>query len=332
MLVASTVVLCALVPAPPARSATPNDTLVSQQWSLRSTTFGAKSAWSWVTGGPVTVAVIDTGVAIHHPDLRANVWTNPGEIPGNGVDDDGDGLVDDVHGWNFAAGNGDVDDDNGHGTAVAGVIAARGNNRRGIAGIAWRARIMALKALDSEGDGTAEAVAQAVGYAVARGAQVINLSLATEVPNETLRIALQQASDAGVLIVVASGNMGRDIDAQPVYPASYTIPHMVVVAATDRAGRLMPDSDRGAAHVMLTAPGESIMTTTPGGRYQPYSGTSVAAPAVAGALVLLRAARPDASPDALLAALFGTARRTALAVTYGAVDVGAAVGRSGVLR
>jgi subtilisin family serine protease len=123
---------------------------------------GAASAWTQITGGNVTVAVVDTGVDLSHRDLAPNLWTNPGEIPGNGIDDDGDGIVDDVHGADFANGDGDPSDDNGHGTHVAGIVAARGGNGVGVAGLAWRARIMAVKVLGADASGDMATVAAGV--------------------------------------------------------------------------------------------------------------------------------------------------------------------------
>jgi thermitase len=307
---------------------TPSDTLFSQQWSLRNNAvLGAQTTWNRLTGGDVTVAVIDTGVDVTHPDLRNNIWTNPGEIPGNGVDDDHDGAIDDVHGWNFVNNSDQIADDLGHGTAVAGVIAAQGDNDRGVAGIAWHAKLMILKALDATGTGTALSVAEAVNYAVAHGAQIINLSIAGSEPSEALQATLQNASNAGVLITVAAGNQGADLDAAPEYPASYAIPRLIAVAATDPAGGLLPDSNYSPTQVSLAAPGEGIKTTLPGNRYGTASGTSFAAPAVAGTFVLLKAARPSLTADQLQTAVLGTARRTGLPVRYGSLDIAAAARR-----
>jgi subtilisin family serine protease len=313
---------------------TPSDTLFSQQWSLRdNAVLGARSTWNRLTGGDVTVAVIDTGIDVTHPDLRTNIWTNPGEIPGNGVDDDGDGAIDDVHGWNFVDGSARIADDLGHGTAVAGVIAAQGDNGRGVAGIAWRAKLMVLKALDASGTGTALSVAQAVDYAVAHGAQIINLSIAGSEPSEALRASLQNASNSGVLMTVAAGNQGANLDAAPEYPASYAIPRLIAVAATETAGRLLGESNYRQTQVQIAAPGQGIKTTLPGNRYGTASGTSFAAPAVAATLVLLKAARPAMSADALQAAVLGTARKTGLPVAAGSLDIARAARRVvGTLR
>ena len=156
----------------------PSDELFDEQWSLADDSLlGVQSAWDVSTGGSTVVAVIDTGADLTHPDLRDNLWRNPREIPGNGIDDDGNGFVDDVNGADFVNRDGDPSDDNGHGTHVAGILAARGGNRVGVTGVAQRARLMVLKALGADAVGSAETMAEAVRYAVANGAKVINMSV-----------------------------------------------------------------------------------------------------------------------------------------------------------
>ena len=156
----------------------PSDDLFEEQWSLADNSLlGVQSAWDVATGGSTVVAVIDTGADLEHPDLRDELWRNPGEIPGNGIDDDGDGFVDDVNGADLVNRDGDPSDDNGHGTHVAGIVAARGDNRIGVTGVAQRARIMVLKALGADAVGDALTMAEAVRYAVAHGAKVINMSV-----------------------------------------------------------------------------------------------------------------------------------------------------------
>jgi subtilisin family serine protease len=329
-LITSATILSTLSAAPAlAGAAAPSDPLFAQQWSLRdNAVLGARSAWTRETGGPVTVAVIDSGVDVTHPDLRRNIWTNPGEIAGNGVDDDHDGLVDDVHGWNFVNDSDQIGDDAGHGTAVAGVIAAQGDNDRGVAGIAWRSKVMVLKVLDAHGNGGSLAVAQAVDYAVAHQARVINLSLGGPQGSGPLHDALVRASDAGILITVAAGNQGNDLDAQPEYPAAYPIPHLIAVAATGRDGRLLASSNYSRTHVALAAPGSRIATTVPGNAYGLVTGTSFAAPAAAAALVLLISARPDEDADALQSTLLSSARGTSMPVADGTLDIGAALRRA----
>ncbi len=203
---------------------------------------GAASAWTQITGGDVTVAVVDTGVDLAHRDLAPNLWTNPGEIPGNGVDDDGDGIVDDVHGADFVNGDGDPSDDNGHGTHVAGIIAARGGNGVGVAGLAWRARIMAVKVLGADASGDMATVAAGVRYAVAHGARVVNLSLTGPSPGPDLAAAVDAAAAANVLVVAAAGNTRTDDDVVASYPADLDALNLVAVTSSDQRGVLAPSA------------------------------------------------------------------------------------------
>src|SRR5215218_2837407 len=203
--VAAIAAACAALCAPVASAAARPDPQLANQWALQGDgPMGAASAWTRITGGDVTVAVVDTGVDLSHRDLAPNVWTNPGEVPGNGIDDDADGLVDDVHGADFVNHDGDPSDDNGHGTHVAGIVAARGNNGVGVAGLAWRARIMAVKVLGADASGDMATVADGVRYAVGHGARVINLSLTGPSPGPGLESAVAEAAAANVLVVAAA--------------------------------------------------------------------------------------------------------------------------------
>ena len=268
---------------------------------------GAASAWTQITGGDVTVAVVDTGVDLAHRDLAPNLWTNPGEVPGNGIDDDGDGIVDDVHGADFVNGDGDPSDDNGHGTHVAGIVAARGDNGVGVAGLAWRARIMAVKVLGADASGDMATVAAGVRYAVAHGARVINLSLTGPSPGPDLAAAVDAAAAANVLVVAAAGNTHADDDVVATYPAALDAPNLVAVTSSDQRGVLAPSASFGRSTVDLAAPGEEILSTARGGGYELRSGSSMAAAQVSGAAVLLASARPDPrlAGDALRAAGLG---------------------------
>jgi subtilisin family serine protease len=301
------------------------DPRADEQWSLQGDgPMGAASAWRQTTGGDVTVAIVDSGIDLSHPDLVPNLWTNPGEIAGNGVDDDGNGYVDDVHGYDFVGGDGTPQDENGHGTHVAGIVAARGGNGIGVAGVAWRARLMAVRVLDAGARGTTTTVAEGIRYAVANGARIINLSLAGPAPSGDLENAIADARAHGVLVVVAAGNDGRDLAGAPSYPAAYPEDNVLGVAATAPGGGLADISDFGAG-ADLAAPGEDILSTALGGGYEWRTGTSMAAPAVTGALVLLAAARPDLDAAGLRGALLGSTRRGGLPVETGALDAAAAL-------
>lgn len=288
---------------------TPNDTYYSSAlWGADNTgqTIGnqngvqdadidAPEAWDTTTGSASTVvAVIDQGVDISHPDLKSNIWTNPGEIAGNNVDDDGNGYVDDVHGWDFAnddasvydpdpiTGNGDE-----HGTHVAGTIAATGNNGIGVTGVNWQAKIMPLKFLGPNGGTTLDAV-EAINYAVSSGVKISNNSWGGGGYSQSLHDAIARADAAGMLFVAAAGNDGSDNDATPSYPASYDNPNIISVAATDNKDALASFSNYGAKSVDLGAPGVDIASTLPNNSYAYYSGTSMATPQVTGVAALLK--------------------------------------------
>jgi subtilisin family serine protease len=310
-----------------AAQSVPSDELFEEQWSLADDRLlGVQSAWDVTTGGGPVVAVIDTGADLTHPDLRDNLWRNPREVPGNGIDDDANGFVDDVNGVDLVNRDGDPTDDNGHGTHVAGILAARGANRVGVTGVAQKAKIMVIKALAADSIGSALTMAEGVRYAVANGARIINMSVSGPGRSQAFEEAAQAASDAGVLMTVAAGNSGHDLDAAPEYPAGFTAAHVIAVAATSRTGKIVSISNRGSGTVDIAAPGQSIVSTAMGGDYEIRSGTSMAAPHVAGAFVLLAAARPDLGADALQAAVEGSARR-GVAVASGSLDIAAAMRR-----
>jgi subtilisin family serine protease/sugar lactone lactonase YvrE len=280
----------------------PNDPLFAQQWEMLNTGQGggtpgadirATQAWQLTTGSPdVVVAIIDTGVDATHPDLAPNIWTNPGEIPDNGIDDDGNGYVDDVHGWDFANHDNDPDDDVGHGTHVAGTIAAVGDNGIGVAGVAWHVRIMPLKFLSGDGTGTTADAIAAIDYAVAMGARIANNSWGGGDFSQAMLDAIQEAADQDVLFVAAAGNAAADTDTTPFFPAGYDAPNILSVAASDRNDQLASFSNYGATTVDLAAPGVEILSTLRGGIYGIDSGTSMAAPHVSGAAALILSVGP----------------------------------------
>jgi subtilisin family serine protease len=320
----------------------PNDPGFDQQWGLHNegqlgglpgADIHAPQAWDVLTGGPVTVAVVDTGVDYTHPDLAPNLWSNPAD-PENGVDDDGNGMVDDTHGTDFVNGDSDPADDSGHGTHVSGIIGARGGNGIGVAGVDWDLRLMALKFLDASGAGNTGDAVRAIDYAVNRGAQVINASWGGPDFSQALYDAVKRAGDRGVLVVAAAGNSGRNADATPDYPAAFDLSNVVSVAATDRSDRLIGFSNYGAKSVDLGAPGEAIYSTVPhtqgGSSYALASGTSMAAPFVSGAAALYRARTPASSPsqvrDALLGSVDPVPTLAGKTVTGGRLDIAKALG------
>ncbi len=281
----------------------PNDPSFGTLWAMHNTgqaggTSGADldmlRAWDITTGSEnVVVAVIDSGVRYDHPDLAANMWTNPGEIPGNGVDDDGDGYVDDVHGINAITGSGDPLDDNSHGTHCAGTIAAAGNNGLGVVGVCWTAKIMALKFLNSRGSGYTSDAVECIEYAIAKGARILSNSWGGGGYSQALLDAIEAAGGAGILFVAAAGNEGVDIDYGFDYPAAYSSPNIVAVAATDHNDQRPYWSNTGRISVDVAAPGVDIYSTNSENSYETMSGTSMATPHVAGLAALLESFEPS---------------------------------------
>ncbi|MBW2059416.1 MAG: S8 family serine peptidase, partial [Deltaproteobacteria bacterium] len=223
--------------------ATPNDPLLGNLWGLDNANdhdIDASAAWDITQGDEdVVIAVIDSGVAYDHPDLQANIWTNEAEANGiPGVDDDGNGYVDDIHGWDWVDNDNDPMDYYGHGTHVAGTIAAVGDNGRGVPGIMWRAKIMPLRFLDAEGSGWTYDAADAITYAVNNGAKILNNSWGGPGQSPTLEKAINLSNQSNLVFVAAAGNDASDNDLFPTYPASYSIPNIISVAATDQDDNL----------------------------------------------------------------------------------------------
>ncbi|MDJ0619118.1 MAG: S8 family peptidase [Calothrix sp. MO_192.B10] len=243
------------------------------------------------TGKGVIVAVLDTGVDYNHSDLNDNIWRNTTEIAGNGIDDDGNGYVDDVFGWNFHDDNNDVLDRNGHGTHVAGTIAGERNDF-GVTGIAYDAQIMSVKVLNDSGSGYYSSISDGIRYAVDNGANVINLSLGGRFPTRRVESAIEYASSKGVTVVMAAGNYG---ESQPGYPGRYADKSGIVVGAVDRNNTMADFSNRAGSHNLayVTAPGVSVYSTVPNNGYDSYSGTSMASPHVAGVVALMLSANPE---------------------------------------
>lgn len=272
----------------------------------------APEAWNTSTGtGRTIVAVIDTGIDYNHPDLKANIWRNSREIPGNGIDDDGNGYKDDIVGYDFANNDAYPMDDNGHGTHVAGTIGAVGNNGIGISGVNWNTQLMALKFLDGNGSGYLSSAVKAINYAVQNGAKVINLSFGGGGYDAAMALAISNAKAKGVIVVAAAGNSSSNNDYKAVYPASYSGNNLIAVAATDRNDKLASFSNYGVSSVDIAAPGKSIYSTLPGGKYGYYSGTSMAAPHVAGAAALIWDAHPTWSYQQVIESILRTADASA---------------------
>ncbi|CAK8988486.1 unnamed protein product [Durusdinium trenchii] len=253
-------------------------------------------AWSRLTelgldGEETVVAVIDTGVQLDHPDLMDSLWTNPGEIPDNGIDDDGNGFIDDVHGYDFAGEDGHPDDDNGHGTHCAGILAATANNGVGIAGVASRlakVRIMALRFLSADGTGgTVSDAVRALEYALSFGVPVSSNSWGGADTSDALKVAIRRASEAGHLFVAPAGNSGRSISDGTYYPCVYRQAGVLCVAASDQSDQLTSFSNYAPEYVEITAPGVDIYSTYTGSGYRSEFGTSMATPYVAGAASLV---------------------------------------------
>jgi subtilisin family serine protease len=305
------------------------DPLLAQQWALADPgAIGAQEAWTQSSGRGVLVAVLDTGIQVDHPDLAQNVWTNPAEIPANHVDDDHDGIIDDVHGANMFDMTAHVEDDNGHGTHVAGIIAARRNNAIGGSGLAPEATILPVKVLDAQMTGTTDTLAAGIRYAVDRGATLLNVSVNSDSPTNSVSDAVHYAAQHGAIIVASAGNNARDIDQQPSYPASLPDPAVISVTADTDQGLLWALANTGPRSVDLAAPGEHIASTTRQSTYQSRTGTSAAAPFVTASLALLTAARPDL-PQSTLRTTLLTSTQPASTLTgllgNGRLDIAAAM-------
>jgi subtilisin family serine protease len=286
------------------KTETPDDPLFARQYALQPGTAGvsATQAWDRRTSCAL-VAVLDSGVQYDHPDLDPNIWHNSGEIKANGKDDDDNGYVDDYYGADVQDQSGSGGDDEGHGTHVAGVVAGRGDNATGISGVCWSGKVMPVRFMGANGRGSTSDAISGIEYAVHEQAKVINCSFGSSSKSSALEDAIDHAQDKGVLLVVAAGNDGESIDAEPAYPASYTQGNILTVAATTANGSLASFSNFGSKSVDLAAPGDQIESTYPESAYKLLSGTSMAAPFVAGAAAMLRQEEPDMTYKELRSAL-----------------------------
>jgi len=339
-----------------------SDPLFNSQWGMKD--IGVQDAWKVSVGSPeMIVAVIDTGVDYTHQDLLPNLWRNTKEIPNNGIDDDGNGYVDDIVGWDFAANDNKPYDlaveplqllaggNPGHGTHCAGNVAARGDNGIGIAGVAPNVKIMSLRFISDKGGGTTADAIKSIRYAVDNGAKVLSNSWGSEgedpadgTENQALRDAIQYAMDKGTLFIAAAGNghqgvgYNNDTDPKPAYPATYTHENIISVAALDVNDNFGSFSNWGAVGVDIGAPGVKVFSTTVGSEYSDividkygfratWDGTSMATPHVAGAAALYWSAHPEKTWKDVKAAIMGSAKKITAAkgklVTEGKLDVNA---------
>jgi subtilisin family serine protease len=331
-------------------AALPDDPSFAVEWGLENTgqysgtpgnDIGVAQAWEFTTGSrSVVVAVIDSGIDLTHPDLVANLWVNPGEIAGDGIDNDVNGFIDDVHGWDFVDNDAVPQDGFGHGTHVAGIIGAVGNNGVGVTGVNWQVSIMALRIQDDRGAGSTSAMLAALRYATMmrrdHGVMIVASNNSWDAPagySGVVEQAIREHGEAGITFVAAAGNKATDLDVTPQYPGSYDLPNVITVASLTPQGGLAASSNYGAVSVDVAAPGTVIQSTYKNGTYGLLSGTSMAAPHVTGVVALVAAAQPGITVAGIRTAILGTATplvSLAGKVASGRLDAFAALGSLGV--
>ena len=304
--------------------ATPNDTSYGVLWGLNNTgqtvnrdrgtanaDIDCNLAWDVTTGSTtMVVGMCDSGIRGTHEDIAGNLWTNPGETAGNGVDDDGNGYIDDTWGWDFWNNDKDPTDDNGHGTHTAGTVGARGNNAKGVTGVCWNVKMVGLKIGSASGSVSVSAGISAINYCVTKGIKLSNHSWGGGSFSSAMDAAITNARNAGHLLVCSAGNSGLNNDATPSYPASYSQDNILSVAATDNDNRLASFSNYGATRVDLGAPGVNIYSTygKSNTSYSYLSGTSMAAPHVTGVAALVWGANPSLSYSQVRSKILSTVK------------------------
>ncbi|MFK7911886.1 MAG: S8 family serine peptidase [Akkermansiaceae bacterium] len=292
----------------------------------------AEPAWAITTGSPnIVVGVVDTGIRYTHQDLSGNMWVNPNEIAGNGIDDDNNGYIDDIYGINAIANDGDPMDDNDHGSHCAGTIAASANDAGRLVGVAYGVKLMALKFLDSTGSGATSDAIECIDYAIAQGVDVLSNSWGGGGASNAMLNAIEQANAAGVLFIAAAGNEASNTDNGDHFPSNYDVGNVISVAAIDRNGNLANFSNYGLTTVDIAAPGVEILsaTSTSDGSYASFQGTSMATPHVAGVAALVLSRFPNASiaeqKNRILSTAAPLASLAGKTVTGGMVDALAAL-------
>ncbi len=321
----------------------PNDPYFSLQWALRNTSqsgglsgtdIDAPALWTILQNTPgVVVAVLDSGLNFTHPDLQGLAWNHPGEIIGDGLDNDGNGKIDDHRGWDFVNNDNNPTDDQGHGSHVTGIIAANRNNGLGIAGLVGGVSILPCKVLNSSNSGTTSHLIAAVAYARLLGAPIMNLSLQNYPFNSSLNAEFTNCRDAGILLSICAGNQGSDNDLTPNYPSGHAHSNIIAVGNHDRTdkrwnGSFNP-SNHGASSVDLFAPGRDIYSTVLGTSYDSYTGTSMSAPHVTAAAAALKYAYPSWTAAEIKAAILDSVVATpayqGICVSGGRLDAPAAL-------
>ena len=326
---------------------TPNDSMYTSLWGMHNTgqsvngdpgindaDIDAAEAWDTFTGDPnFVIAVIDSGIDRNHPDLAANTWINPGEVAGDGLDNDGNGRIDDIYGWDFYANDNNPMDENNHGTHCAGTIGAVGNNGIGVVGVNWRCKLAALRFLGPSGSGSTSGAISAVNYCIGKNIKVSNNSWGGGGFSQSLLNAINNSANIGHVFLAAAGNNNTNIDVSPFYPAAYTSVNLIAVAATDNNDNRASFSNYGATRVDVGAPGVNIRSTIRNSSYAYFNGTSMATPHVAGLAGLLYGRNPSWTHQQIKAQIMDTARPvSALAgrcVTGGVINTQAAIGGSG---